>query len=93
MPLNNITINRGTQPGNELLSVIVQLRDAQSKLSQIKQQMDNMTDGADYTRIEALFGVPAGKGQSTYNLVAGADAGLAGLTDFNQLIDWFGPLF
>lgn len=92
MAINYITVDRGKQMGNDLLNIIETLRLYQDKLRQHKELMDNMTDGATYTAIETQYGIVAGKGDETYNLVAGTVAELAADTNFSQLIDWFVPV-
>jgi hypothetical protein len=39
--------------------------------------MDKMIDGTDYTAIETYYKLPAGTGQTVYNLVAGAVTDIA----------------
>lgn len=92
MAINYITVDRSRQMGNELLNIIEMLRLYQDKLRQQKELMDNMTDGTDYTAIETQYGVQTGKGDETYNLIAGTVAELAADTNFSQLIDWFVPV-
>lgn len=92
MPINYITVDRSKQMGGDLLNIIEMLRLYQDKLRQHKELMDNMTDGATYANIETQYGIAAGKGDETYNLVAGTVAELAADTNFGQLIDWFVPV-
>jgi hypothetical protein len=92
MAINFITVDRSRQMGADLLNVIETLRLYQDKLRQHKELMDNMTDGVTYTDIETQYGVPTGKGDETYNLVAGTVSELAADTNFGQLVDWFVPV-
>ncbi len=50
----------------EFLRVI---RQAYDKGIFLKQTMDHMTDGSNFADIETYFGLPAGSGQTVYNLV------------------------
>jgi hypothetical protein len=92
MAINYITVDRSKQMGADLLNIIETLRLYQDKLRQHKELMDNMTDGVTYTNIETQYGIATGKGDETYNLVAGTVAELAADTNFSQLIDWFVPV-
>jgi hypothetical protein len=91
MPINYITLDKGRQMGNDLLQVIDTLRLYQDKLRQHKEMMDNLTDGINYTAIENQYGVPTGKGDEVYNLVAGSVSELSADTNINQLLDWIIP--
>lgn len=43
-----------------------------------KAVMDHNNDGSDWTDIEALFGLPVGKGQIVYDLVNGSIGSMTG---------------
>ena len=43
----------------------------------------------DYTAVEAQYGLPAGKGQTAYNLVVGARSAID-VSAVRQMIDWLG---
>ena len=58
--------------GAQLLQAVQLGRQYQNALEAIKSVMDAMADDPDYGVIEAHFGLPAGTGQTTYNLVVGA---------------------
>lgn len=92
MAINYITIDRSKDMGSDLLNIIETLRLAQDRLRQHKELMDNMTDGVSYTAIETQYGITAGKGVSTYNLVSGSVSELAADVNFSQLVDWFVPV-
>lgn len=92
MAINYITVDREKSLGNQTIAIVNTLREYQDKLRQLKEIMDNMTDGTDYTKIEAQFGLVTGKGQPLYNLVAGATSELAVDSNFVNLIDWTVPL-
>lgn len=91
MPVNYITVDQSKRMGAELLAIVEQLRSSQDKLRQHKEMMDNMTDGITYANIETQYGIPTGKGDDLYNLVAGAVSELAADTNFTNLLDWVVP--
>jgi hypothetical protein len=91
MAQNHISINTAaTAFAADLAQALRGLVSAQEKLTFLKAKMDQMIAGADYTMLESNFGLAAGKGQSTYNLVAGALTTLASDTNLSQLISWVG---
>jgi hypothetical protein len=92
MAINYITVDRSKQMGADFLNIIETLRLYSDKLRQHKELMDNMTDGVTYANIETQYGIATGKGDETYNLVAGAVSELAADTNFSQLVDWFVPV-
>lgn len=55
-----------------LKTSVRQMRDAYDKAIYLKQVMEHMIDGSDYSDVELYFGLPAGQGQAVYNLLAGA---------------------
>jgi len=91
MPNNAILMSRTTHLSIEVITIIKSFREAQSRLSEHKDLLDNMTDAVDWTIIEAQYGLPTGKGETFYNLIAGAKAELSADTNFNSLIDWVVP--
>src|SRR5437879_2999188 len=54
------------------------LRDAYSKLLEILAIMTHENDGTVFTDIETYFGLPAGKGQTVFNLVNGTVGAMQG---------------
>ena len=92
MAINYITVDRSKQMGADLLGIIEGLRSLQDRLRQHKEMMDNMTDGVTYANIETQYGIATGKGDETYNLVAGTVAELGLDTNFMNLMDWFVPV-
>ena len=92
MAINYITVDRATKSlGADFYALVDAMRIQADKLRQVKEIMDNMTDGATYANIETQFGIPTGKGQTTYNLVAGAVAEIPADTNLSQLFDWIVP--
>lgn len=92
MAINYITVDRSKQMGGDLLSIIEGFRSLQDRLRQHKDMMDNMTDGVTYTNIETQYGIATGKGDETYNLIAGTVSELGLDTNFMNMVDWFVPV-
>jgi hypothetical protein len=67
-----------TAHGDSLLTAVAQMREARDRLDHAKAVMETCIDNGDYGRVEALFGIEAGLGQTAYNLVAGVCGDLAG---------------
>lgn len=86
MANNFIGINLGTRLGSSLMSGSQNLNWSIDVLTSLKAAMDNMVAGADYSIVEAQFGIPAGKGQILYNLVAGAVADMNASANITQLL-------
>lgn len=61
-----------------LLNYVSTLQSAIEQGAAIKAIMDHNTDATVWTDIETLFGIPTGKGQTVYNLVAGSVGAIAG---------------
>lgn len=89
---NHITIDRNKATGNNMLATIEGLRDHIDRLRQHKEQLEQMTDAVSFGTIETQCGLPAGKGETFYNLVIGANGEVVADVSLNQLIDWVGPL-
>ena len=77
MATTRINITR-TPHGDNLLTAVAQMREARDRLNHAKAVMETAIDGSDYSSVEQLFGIEAGQGQITYNLVAGVCTDLAG---------------
>jgi hypothetical protein len=70
-----VKISTNTRLGHELQRVADILATAESHLNQVRNVMDNMTDGATFTTIETEFGLPGGLGGPVYEqVVSGSDA-------------------
>lgn len=73
------TTNAATSPlAQSLKSYVQQLRLAFNTGEQIVAQMSHMNDGTNFTDIETIFGLPAGKGQAVFDLVNGAQGSMKG---------------
>jgi hypothetical protein len=68
----------GATQANVLKSYIQTLRTAYELGGRVKGIMDHNQDGTVWTALEALFGLPAGKGQTVYNLVNGSVGAMEG---------------
>jgi hypothetical protein len=73
-------------------NVVDDLERARDQLTNLKQAIDQMTDGSNYTTVENNLGIPTGKGASAYNLITGALSELNADTQLNQLLSWFAAL-
>lgn len=90
MANNFIPVDQTQMRGATLVQTTTKLAEALSVLAQIKKVMDQMTDGVTFSQIETSFGLPAGKGQSVYNLVAGTIADSNASANITQLQSWLG---
>lgn len=89
MANNYIAIGSGNnRHAATLLGSVNNLAAVKDVLEMLKHDMDNMVDGTDYSVLEAAFGVPGGKGQTVYNLVAGTVAALQGSSDLTNLLGY-----
>lgn len=62
----------------ELKQFVSSLRDAYQRGKKILAVMGHMNDGSNFADIETFYGLPAGKGQTVFNLVNGAIGGMEG---------------
>jgi uncharacterized protein YecE (DUF72 family) len=85
MAVTYIKVDVSKRLGADLRQTVVHGAEFDERLHRLKEVMDTMIDGTDYSRIETEFGLVAGQGQTVYNLVAGAAAGTAA-TDIHQLL-------
>lgn len=77
MAITRIELDNTDQSSN-VITAVDNLRNARDRLQHAKNVMEACIDGADYTTLETLFGVPTGSGQTLYNLVAGVVSDLSG---------------
>lgn len=61
-----------------LLDYVNTLRRAYELGVKTKATMDHNNDGSNWTDLEALFGLPTGKGQTIYDLVNGSIGSMTG---------------
>lgn len=71
------TINTATQAA-DLKAFVSVLRDAYQRGKKILAVMGHNNDGTVFTDIEALYGLPTGKGQTVFNLINGAIGSMEG---------------
>lgn len=92
MANNYIAVNQNASVlSSSLMSGINTLALAVGRLQQLKTDMDNMTDGQDWTTVETNFGIPTGKGASVYNLLTGCVSDLTG-SNTSNLLNWLGAV-
>jgi hypothetical protein len=84
----------GTATHAQLLKTsISQLRQGYEALTRVRSIMNHNHDGAVFTDIEALFGLPATKGQTVFDLVNGAVGSMEGtfqVDDAKQITEQVG---
>jgi hypothetical protein len=75
MAATRITLTQ-TEQAQNLAVALRQIREARDRLGYAVEVanacIDTATTPANYTMLEEVFGVPAGQGQTVYNLIAGA---------------------
>lgn len=89
MASNHIPIDTSKRLGIRLRRGIDVTREVLTLLAETKAVMEAQIDGGDYSAVEAQYGLPAGKGQTAYNLVAGARSAID-VSAVRQMIDWLG---
>lgn len=62
----------------DLLRLVSAVRAAYEQGIRIRDIMNHNHDGSDFTDIEALFGLPVGKGQAVFDLVNGTIGSMTG---------------
>lgn len=72
------TSNAGATHAGLLRAFVQQQRAAYELGSRIRAIMSNNNDGSVWTDVEALFGLPAGKGDDVYDLVNGTVGAMEG---------------
>jgi hypothetical protein len=72
MAVQHISINSTKRLGSELRQTVNYGTSFEQQLDKLKDIMDTMIDGTDYSRLETDFGLTTGKGETVYNLVAGS---------------------
>jgi hypothetical protein len=89
MAVTYIKVDISKRLGADLRQTIVYGAEFDERLHRLKDVMDTMIDGTDYSRLETEFGVATGKGETVYNLVAGAATDTAG-ANITQLLNRLG---
>jgi hypothetical protein len=67
-----------------LLNYISLLRQAYEMGMRVRSIMTHNNTGTDFTQLEALFGVPVGKGQQVFDLVNGSTGAMVGTFQNNN---------
>lgn len=78
MAIDFIPITLTAAQAASLKNYITVLRQAQELGQRVLDSMTHMQDGVTFTEIETLFGLPAGKGQTVFNLVNGSIGSMKG---------------
>jgi hypothetical protein len=88
MPTNDyIKIDMSTTTAVEagsLKSAIRQLETAKQQLTSVLNKMGHNTNGTVFTSLEALYGLPAGQGQTVFDLVNGTIGAMNGTFQNNN---------
>lgn len=82
-----IKVDRTTTTATQapsLLNAITRVRDAIEALDQVKTIMEHNHDGTTFTDLEALFGIPTGKGDDVYDLINGTRGAMGGTFQNNN---------
>jgi hypothetical protein len=85
-----VPVTLGSIHADRLMSAVNTLRNAECKLSSVKQVMDAMIDGADYSELETYFGLPTGEGSSVWTNVSNALTEIQNDATVQQLMDMLG---
>jgi len=89
MAVNHVPIDTSKRLGARLRRTADVARELLNLLAEAKAVMEAQIDGADYSDVEAQYGLPGTKGQTAYNLVAGANAAVD-VSAVRQQVDWLG---
>ena len=89
MAANHITVDQSKRLGIRLRRLIDLQRETLQLNEQLKDIMEAQIPGSDYSVVETEFGLPTGKGETTYNLVSGMYSAV-NVSAVNQAIDWLG---
>jgi hypothetical protein len=89
MAVTYIKVDISKRLGADLRQTVVYGGQFDERLHRLKDVMDTMIDGTDYSRLETEFGLAVGQGETVYNLVAGAATDTAG-ANITQLLNRLG---
>jgi hypothetical protein len=89
MSANYIPVDLSKRLGLRLRRAVDLTRELLNLLAETKAVMEAQIDGTDYSAVEAQYGLPAGKGQTAYNLVAGAYSTI-NVSGVQQMTNWLG---
>lgn len=85
MPNNFIQVNLSARNGAALYAAVALWVQAKDNLAIIAGILPQMTDGVDFTTIEAVFGLPTGKGQAVNAMILNANTEINGSANMNAL--------
>jgi hypothetical protein len=85
MAVQYISIDSTKRLGSELRQAVNYGTAFDQQMGKLKEIMETMIDGSDYSRLETEFGLAAGKGETVYNLVSGAATDTSG-ANIHQLL-------
>jgi hypothetical protein len=85
MAATYIKVDISKRLGADLRQTVVHGAEFDERLHRLKDVMETMIDGSDYSRLETEFGLAAGKGETVYNLVSGAATDTSG-ANIHQLL-------
>ncbi len=85
MAVQYILVDTSQRLGSELRQAVNYGNAFDTQVVRLKEIMETMIDGTDYSAVETNFGLQVGSGQTVYNLVSGA-ATDAGGTNIHQLL-------
>ena len=83
MAADFIPVNMNAAQANMLKTYVNTLRTAYNYGAQVRAMMQHMNDGANFSQIETSFGLPAGTGQTVFDLVNGSTGAMVG--DFQNM--------
>lgn len=86
MALDYIKIDISSPRGASLKNAILVLRQAEELLQRELDVMNHNQNGTDWTALEALYGLAAGKGQPVFTLVNGTVGAFNGTFQNNSSI-------
>lgn len=85
MAIEYLTVDTSQRLGSELRQAVNYGNAFDTQVARLKEIMETMIDGTDYSAVEANFGLQAGSGETVYNLVTGAATDTGG-TNIHQLL-------
>lgn len=86
MAVDFIPITLTAPQGSQLKTAILSLIQAQAQLNSVLGLMTHMEDGVTFTKLETQFGLPAGTGQTVFNLINGTVGVMNGTFQNNNAV-------
>jgi|WetSurMetagenome_2_1015567.scaffolds.fasta_scaffold682116_2 hypothetical protein len=91
MAANNTAIDTNLTNPRLTMEMVNHLRSLNQGLPQLKTIMDAYVNGADFTALEAAWGLSAGQGSPLWYLISGASTALTGNAVLQQMASWINP--